>query len=162
MKDLKARHRFREWQANHPDHKLAYLFIDFKPDTVGVWQVGFFKDLLITSFTLDKKLEIAEDQEVYPTNGGLFRLDLDSVKVGSTQAIGIGEARAADHQPFNKVQTLAVLQTVDGTQVWNITLFSRELHLLNVKIDARSGGIVSENISPIFDMAQPMEGNGEA
>lgn len=159
MADLESRKGFNEWQGAHPGHRLAFLFTDHKQGSGPLWQVGFFKDERMTTFTLGEKLSVAEDQEVYQTGSPLAELDLSGVKIGFGQAMSLAERQASQHPPFVAGQVIAILQAIDGKAVWNITMVSEQYTFLNLKLDASSGGIVKEEFAPLFSMAKLVEGN---
>jgi len=155
MRDLEARPRFTQWKLAHPGHQLAYLFVDFKPSQEMVWQVGYFREGMITSFVLTAKLEIAEEQESAMDAEDLQALDLSRVRVGLTRALQHAQESSAAKKPFMAFQTLAILQCIQGVQLWNITLFAKELVLLNLKLDAGNGAVLREEFSSLFDLARP-------
>lgn len=158
LSDLESRKGFKDWKKAHPKHKLAYLFTDYHPGTIPVWQVGFFKAKLMTTFTLDEQLAIDEDQEIYETGSPLLELDLSAVKISFEKAVSLAEKRASEHPPFITGQAIVILQMVDGEAVWNITLVSEQYTFLNVKFDVSSGEVVNEEFAPLFSMAKTIEG----
>ncbi len=158
LDELESREQFTEWKKSHKEHRLAYLFTDFKPGTTPVWQVGYFKGKLMTSFSLGNVLRIDADEEVYETGSPLVELDLPVVKTGFKKALEIAEECSQKHKPFSSGQILAVLQTIDGKVMWNMTLVSEQYTFLNVKIEASSGKVVKEDFAPLFTMAKTIEG----
>ncbi len=159
LADLELRKGFNDWKEAHPEHRLAFLFTDHTQGSAPLWQVGFFKDERMTTFTLGEQLSVAKDEEVYLTGSPLAELDLSCVKVGFRQAMSLAAGQASKHQPFVTDQVLVILQNSDGTVVWNITLVSKQYTFLNVKFDASSGDVVKEEFAPLFSMAKMVEGN---
>ncbi len=158
LSDLESRKEFKGWKKAHPKHKLAHLFTDNKPGSALVWQVGFFKAKLMTTFTLGEQLVVDEDQEIYETGSPLQELDLSAVKVSFKKAISFVEKRASQHSPFLLGQAIVILQMIDSKAVWNITLVSEQYTFLNVRSNASSGEIVKEEFAPLFSMAKTIEG----
>ena len=158
LHDLKSRKEFKGWKKAHPKHKLAHHFSDYKPGSAPVWQVGFFKNKLMTTFTLGEQFAIDEDQEIYETDSPLQELDLSSVKVSFKKALSLAEKRASEHPPFAIGQTIVILQMIDGKAVWNLTLVSEQYTFLNLKLDASSGESIKEDFASLFSMARSIKG----
>lgn len=159
LADLELRKGFNDWKRAHPEHLLAFLFTDHTQGSAPLWQVGFFKDERMTTFTLGEQLSVAKDEEVYQTGSPLAELDLSGVKVGFGQAMALATRHASQHQPFVTGQVLAILQSSDGKVVWNLTLVSEQYTFLNVRFDASSGDVVKKEFAPLFSMAKLVEGN---
>jgi len=91
-------------------------------------------------------------EDVFKESGKLKALDMDKVAVGLHDARTLATAYLEEHYPQHPIQQeILVLQQAEHP-VWNCTLVTKTLNMLNLKIDARSGDILHVGLHNIMDL----------
>ena len=145
---LESSELFKSWQQKHKDSFLSSCFI---VDEQG-WQLAFYspKKNKISTFLKDRLIQ--SDSAIFKLDKERVKqLNIDEVKVDKQQVLDIAEKEFNEKQPGTRaVKNIIVLQHVDKL-MWNITYLTSSLFIFNVKIDAISGSIISnETISTIM------------
>jgi hypothetical protein len=137
-------------------NKAAFIYACFYVSE-GNWQFDFYnpKDNMITTF------EVSDDVKAKPIDKAfkhdqekITELHIDKVKVNFDKAVDLVNKFVAKEYPGDKyfTKTIAILQNLDRKIVWNITLLTSTLKLLNVKLDASSGEVVSHCVETFLGM----------
>lgn len=147
---------FKDWQKKNKDCYLAHFFAEFDKELVpGHWQVGFYdkeKDT-ITTFFIGDEITIAPSAEVFKEGGVVQKLDLNNVKVSAATALQHAHAlQQRKYSPHIPLKGIAILQNLNIGVVWNITFVTQSFAALSIKVDARSGGVVRDNLVSLFDL----------
>lgn len=154
IKRLKSSAEFKAYVKKNPDNYLASCFKMGKDDLELVsWQFDFYsqKSGKITSFRMDKKITMEKDQEVFGKTGHPMRLGLDDVKMDFHEAMSLMQKLVRQNIPTESVNNkIIILQEIEGKTVWNITLFTSAFNVMNVRIDAKSGDILSQKCESIL------------
>ncbi len=147
LKDLKDSEIFKDWIT---ENSTAYICNCFKINEED-WQFCFYsseKDK-ITTFSNKKILE---------SNSDIFRkekvaikkLNIGNVRIDLSQALEIfekiKEEKYSKEEPTKKI---IILQKLNAP-AWNIT-YLISFNILNIKIDAISGRVISESLNSIMD-----------
>lgn len=147
---------FKDWQKKNEGCYLAHFFAEFdqklKPDH---WQIGFYdaKKDMITTFFIDEEITIAPSAEVFKEGGVVQKLDLNTVKVSASAALQ--HAHALQQRKYSahlSLKGIAILQNLNIGIVWNITFVTQSFAALSIKVDARTGGILRDNLVSLFDL----------
>ncbi|MBI2508073.1 hypothetical protein HYV89_03915 [Candidatus Woesearchaeota archaeon] len=108
------------------------------------WQINFYskRTKLITSFTPDsnvkKKVMDGKNQE-FPV------LNKNKIKVDITKAIELSRSR-------QEGSMIIIIQTENSIPVWNITIPTPSLKVINSKISAESGEILEKSEKNIVEL----------
>lgn len=148
---VEASEAFRQFKRAHKEQYLVHLFCHAKEEAKV--EIGYYgaEDDTITTFTTDP-VERKPPEEVFKREGTLEELDLGEVEVGLSRAREIAEAYRREHYPAHPVtQEICILQRL-GIQVWNLTLVTSTLNMLNIRIAAHSGEIISAEMRNILDL----------
>ncbi|MDO8628778.1 MAG: hypothetical protein Q7R56_03415 [Nanoarchaeota archaeon] len=150
VEKLRADAKFQEWQVAN---KKSFLYIVFAiradPQT---WEIGFCnpKDNTAKTFIVgDTVDDVAEESKIFkPADEKVDELRLDKVTINVDRALGIVEAvRVTDYPQEQANKTIIILQQLKKP-LWNVTLLTSSLNVLNVKIDARSGDVLEKSLVP--------------
>jgi len=142
---------FKEWIKENADYYLVHLFFmtDMPP------QIGYFSkktDMIIT-FDVNKKIKMNEPSAVFKEKQSIDSLDLDKVSLDRTDAMKRFTKLRDEKYPAEKLKKeIMVLQVIDGKPVYNITYFTETFKTLNVKLDASSGEILSDDLASLISM----------
>ncbi len=146
---------FREENANV---YLAHAFSMHGKDEPCGCQIGYYapgKDKLIVFDTAPVK-RLPED-DAFNKDGTIKRLDLQKVKLSCEEAEE--KALAFQRQEFpneNVTKVIMILQNLDA-QLYNFTLVTDHFNILNVRVDAGSGEVLSHDIKSILSLRKSDE-----
>lgn len=147
---------FTIFKKEHPSSYVAHLFAMKK---VGSFeeQVGYFdpETQKITTFSVEPVRLIGSD-EALSKNGDVKELPLGDIQVSLDQARAIG-AQVVEQEYAGQTitQEICVLQYLDSV-VWNITLVTSSFNMVNVRINASSGDVLSHKQSSLMSLGKPM------
>ncbi len=148
-------------------------------DSGNEWLVSYYDedDDTFTTFSTSGSQRAAREQ-AFKKGRSLPRLDAESVQVGISKCAELAEAvRATSYkgeetsriivilQPLARGEILAGNEAGDGNSakalpkgsirpVWNITYITTSFNVINVKIDAESGKVLSHHLSGVMDFMQ--------
>jgi len=133
------------WEAQNKDFYLAHIMkvVNEKP----AWQVGFYnKDIdRIITFDVDEAITIQPSDEVFKEGKIIMPLLLKEVKLGFSEALAVAEElRSGKYSAEMPTKTICLLQNISEGLVWNISFVTQAFTIINVKVDAGSGAVISE------------------
>ncbi|HLD97176.1 MAG TPA: hypothetical protein VI934_02430 [Candidatus Nanoarchaeia archaeon] len=143
------------------------------------WLVSYYDeaDDTFTTFSTSGSQRAAKEQ-AFKKGKSLPRLDAETVQVGILKCVELAEAvRTTSYkgeetsriiiilQPLARSEILAGNEVSDGSSaralpkgsirpVWNITYITASFNVINVKIDAESGKVLSHHLSGVMDFMQ--------
>lgn len=133
--------------------KKLYLCSCFAID--DDWQYDFYdkKKKKITSFKIKDKVELLESEsKVFQKEKvDIEKLNLDKVKVDLSEAllkIDKIKKKKAGSENINK--KIIILQHIK-VPLWNISYLTTSFNILNVKVNANNGEIVSEKFESLLN-----------
>jgi len=138
---LKKSKEFLNWKNKNKNSYLSSCFTILE-ESKNDWQFDFYLPSLdkITSFTVNDKIKIQEEEAIFSKEKTkINKLNLDEVKISFDQVLEIINKKYK--KKFTK--KIIILQNLDKL-VWNISLLDNELNIINIRIDAVNGKIVSE------------------
>src|SRR3989344_1888470 len=145
---------FKDWHKKHADSFLAHGFMMLDEANKDIWQIGFYnpKTSKMTTFMVGKTIEHTVEQEVLESGAPIQNLSVEDVKVSPEKALSI--AKELLKKEFAKelpIKEFFIIQRIEGKTVFNITYFTQSFKTVNIKIDAKSGEIISKNIQALMD-----------
>jgi len=154
LKKLKSSVEFREYHKSYPDCYLASCFKmgDSKINDVS-WQFDFYslRSRKMTSFQIGETIKVQKDQDVFSQGKPPKELELNKVKIDFDKAISLVNKVKKKRIPDESInKEIIILQAIDGKAVWNITLLTSAFNVMNIRINANSGEIISENNESIL------------
>lgn len=117
------------------------------------WQIDFYcpDRKVMTTFILDKQVEMKETDQIATSKEGVTELNLDKVDIEFRDVLekidGILKEKYPEHKA-NKI--IAILQNIEGQEVWNVTYLTNQFHVLNVRINAETGELLKEMLKPVI------------
>lgn len=154
LKELKDLKDFKNFKKENSNAYLASCIVIIDGKNIGDWQVDYYQPVKhkMTTFTLKDKIELKGEDNIFQKEKvEIKELKLSEVKTGLDKMLKIVEDLRKKKYPgdfSNKV--IAVLQNQDGKVIWNVTNLTSTLKVWNVKIDAKSGKIISEKMENVF------------
>ena len=124
----------------------AFLFACFLAN--GEWQFDFYLNGKVIVFKNEKP--VMKDEILNPSEE-TKELDLNKVKIKVEKAIEIAREELRLHKDETD-KRIVLLQNIKNKATWNITLLTKQMNMLNVKVDAETGKINGESFQSIFKM----------
>jgi len=145
---------FKDWNKGHKESFLAHGFMMLDEENKDIWQIGFYnpESSKMTTFIVGKTIEHTAEQEVLESGAPIEKLPVEEVKVLPEKALAL--AKDLLKKEFAKeipIKEFFIIQHIDKQTMFNITYFTQSFKTVNIKIDARSGEVVSKNIQALMD-----------
>ena len=161
LKSIEKSKAFREWKMANPDFYLAHAFtmLDEKEKKYR-WELGFYnpKTDMLAVVETDPKVLVRPEEEVFKKEGKVSPLDMKKISVSVAKAMQVCDGLLRDKYSAHVVtKRIILLQNIDR-QLYNVTLVTLSFHLLNVKIDAESGKVISHNLQSIMGLGEWQKG----
>ncbi|MFH1331749.1 MAG: hypothetical protein ABIH63_00500 [archaeon] len=136
-------------------HKGAFLYACFYVSD-GNWQYDFYnpKDNFITTFEVSDVIKVTPVDRAFDTASKISGLDLKRIKVDYDKALDVVQKFIAKQYPGDKffTKTITILQNLQDKVIWNMTFLTSTLKLINVKLDASSGKVLSHTEESFLSM----------
>jgi len=143
----------REYQKivkEEPDIYLASAFTMKK----GEWQLDFYskKKKTLTSFRKENsRLKVAEDKLFQQKETAPEPLELEEARISLTEALEKTRNELKKSSAGEEQKHIIILQKKDNKIIWNITVLTTSFKVLNIKIDAATGNILSESVESLLN-----------
>lgn len=150
---------YKTWRKGHPKAFLVHAFCLRKDGLQSEWQLGYYvftKDTMFTFFIQDP-IKVSPESEVFKhPEAKVLRLDPYLVEAQLDQVLEkCGKLIESEYKGQIPDQTIVILQHLEGLgQVWNITFVTKQLHTLNIKVDAKSAEVKEHKLTNIFSFVQ--------
>jgi len=134
---------YGSWKKEHPKSVLSYGFLTIENEAVSPWQIGFFdtESEKITPFTLTSEVKKEETDEVFRRPGSaVYSLPEENVQISLKEVqVKVLKILKEDFGNEPLFKTILIVQfTEECGTMWNVTLFTRSFHTINIKINAQS------------------------
>ena len=155
LKRLQESQNFQKWHQKHKSTYFSYAFKIPQEMQQNEWQLGFYdsKSDKITTFIIkENSVDIRDEDDVFKEEESkVHEIDMGSIKLEFEDALAKAiEFQSKNHPKDRSIKTIAILQHISGSNVWNITFITEAFNTLNIRIDANSGKIIHHSLSSIF------------
>lgn len=154
---LEGSSEFSIWRKANKEAYLAHAFTMREAGGLEGWQLGYFNrsSQRVTIFEMEKEIIVQPESEVFKREETEVKaLELARVKIGAEEAIEIaGRLCKEDYPQIISSKQIVILQNIELGQLWNITFVSRTMDVLNIKVDAENGNVLSHNLSRLFEFS---------
>ncbi len=132
---------------------LCSLFSIMENDK-GEWQVDYYnhKEDKMVSFVVNDKVSREESKIFKEKESKVDRLEIDKVKIDLKEAFKIANKLHKDKYNSETVNKKIVILQVVKKPIWNLTYLTAAFNIINFKIDAVSGEIISDNKSSALSL----------
>ncbi|MBN2459454.1 hypothetical protein JXB28_04165 [Candidatus Woesearchaeota archaeon] len=163
IKKVESSKAYKQFIKANPEYYLVHCFSMFQHgDKEHKWELGFYSektDKLVVFETMPKVV-MRKAEEALKRDGSIKKLDMGKVKVSLTRALEIVSELLAKEYPNRSItKNIIVLQNLER-QMYNITLVTISFDIINIKIDADSGDIISHNLQSIMNLGKWEKGGG--
>ncbi|MBN1792290.1 hypothetical protein JW826_01250 [Candidatus Woesearchaeota archaeon] len=163
IKKTEESQAYKEWKKKNPDYYLAHAFtmLDEKEKRYR-WELGYYsptKDKL-TVIETEPEIRAKAEEDVFKKDGTVQALDMKKVKISVTRAMEICDELLKEKYKNQMVSKRIILLQKATAQMYNITLVTHTFSILNIRIDAGSGEVISHNLQSIMNLGSWERGGG--
>lgn len=152
--ELKQNRPFISWKEAHPQCVLSHFFssLDSQYQAKSTWEIAFYdpKKEKIVVFVHNQAGEITlqKEEDIFKRESDVVEeLELKSVTIPFEKARTIFTGKVKELFPKMVLgDGFIVLQTILGKTLWNFTFITKTLQFINIKINAASGEVDSQQI----------------
>jgi len=154
VEELEHSEKFKEFKKENPEAYLASCVIILTGNNLSEWQVDYYlpKKHKLATFIIREQADLKGEDEIFQKEKTEIKdLRLKDVKVDLDKAMKILEKlRKKKYSGEFTNKTIVILQVLEGKIVWNMTLITSTLKVINVKINAKTGRIISEKLENLL------------
>ena len=143
---------FKGFSKEHPKRYFAHAFSMERPEDPFRWQFGYYVPDIRKLFVFK-----AEPVEALPADDAygetpIKRLDIKEIRVDTEQAKKLALDFKEQKFPAEQVtKVILIVQNLDRP-LYNFTLVTSTFNILNLRIDAKSGEVLSSEMHPIMSL----------
>jgi len=140
---------YKEFILKEPHYYLVHVFTTVDSESVenGLWQIGYYSkdtDKIVVFENQNDIIFIHPPTEALKKEEYIQKLEFEKLNISREEAVKICNNTIKEHYPkeiFSKA--ICLLQNLpEFGNVWNITIVTLALGVINVKIDASNGKVV--------------------
>lgn len=150
VKGLEISKEFKSFKKDNSDAYLASCVVTVKGKTSNEWQINYYlpEKNKMTTFVMKKPLEIIKEQDIFQKEKKEVKeLEFKDIKINMKKALELLESfRKKKYQTEFPGEVIVVLQVLEEGVVWNLTMLTATLKILNVKMSAVDGEVLSDTI----------------
>lgn len=154
--NLIATEMYKEFIEHNPDYKLSHFFFVNESNNLVDEQVGFYSEKTdkVVSFDLLRH-SASEPENAAKTSGTIPSFSVKDVEVDVDEALKIcQELVDKEYSQHTSTKTICILQTLDNILLWNITVITNTLHMINIKINAKTKEVITHSAKSIMSLAK--------
>lgn len=144
---------FKEFKNKSPNAYLCAGFLVIETLSKTPWQIDFYcpDRNVMTTFTMNDDVSMKETDNISKTSDTIPELNLDKVDYDFEDVLKTMDELLKEKYAGHKAdKIITILQNMQGSEVWNVTYLTNQFHVLNVKVNAEDGNLISEKMSPIM------------
>jgi hypothetical protein len=149
---IESSEAFKGFSKEHPKRYFAHAFSMERPEDPFRWQLGYYVPDIKKLFVFK-----AEPVEALPADDAygevaITRLELKDIKVEPDDAKKVALGLKEQRFPAEQVtKVILILQNLDRP-LYNFTLVTSTFNILNLRIDAMSGEVLSSEMRSIMSL----------
>ncbi|MBI4158927.1 hypothetical protein HY500_01565 [Candidatus Woesearchaeota archaeon] len=148
FKKLENSQIFKDWKKENKNYFLCSCFsiIDGKEE---FWQFDYYnkKSHKITSFKVDSFIEVSPDDDVFSDEKNLIKeIELKDLKIEIPELL---DKLSRKYKEEGIMKKIVILQNSDEL-IWNISLLSSTMNLINARVSASTGKILEEKSESVL------------
>ncbi len=154
--NLIATEMYKEFLEHNPDYELSHFFLVSESGNLVDEQIGFYskESDKVVSFDLLRH-SVSEPEGAAKTSGVIPSFKVEDVKVDIDEALKItNKLIDKEYSQHMTTKAICILQTLDKVLLWNLTLVTNTLHMINVRINAKTKEVIKHNAQPLMSLAK--------
>ncbi|MFC1769266.1 hypothetical protein ACFLZX_05900 [Nanoarchaeota archaeon] len=154
---LKGNVLFNKWKESHKNTIFSYAFNMIEGEKLGKWQFGFYEksSKKVTTFVVDGEVveKVNEDEVFKEPDKEVVETNVDVVKMPILEMFDrIVEFTSKQYPNEVVVKIILILQNVEEFgNIWNITMVTKSMNTVNLKVDPVGGEIKSHKSLSLFE-----------
>ena len=115
------------------------------------WQFDFYnkEKKRITSYLVEDEVKLVEQEaEVFESENEIKEINLDELDISFEEAVKVAKDIVQDRHEGGE-DIIVVLQNID-TLIWNITIVTSSFNMVNIRINAKNGKVISDNATSLL------------
>lgn len=157
IKKVEESKELKKFLKDHPDYYLAHAFtmLDEKEKRYD-WELGYYSpsEDKLAVFETEPKINLKALDDAFKKDGSIAKLQMKDVEISVASAMEkCDELMKSKYSSQTITKRIIILQNLDG-QVYNVTLVCMSFSLINIRIDAKTGIVVKDNIQSIMGLGQ--------
>jgi uncharacterized membrane protein YkoI len=159
IKKVESSKAFKSFFKAHPHYFLAHCFamlVEGEKEKDIKWELGYYSEKTdkIVVFETMPKVNMRPEEDAFKKDGTIKKLDIKKVKISLTKALKICDELTNKKYPNRSItKKIIILQNLEK-EIYNITLVTLSFDILNIRIDATSGEVLSDNIQSIMGLGR--------
>jgi len=149
---------FKEWKKQHADSYIVHFFSMNDQTQIGYYEK---KSDAITTFVVGNEITKTVDTEIFREHKIIPPLNMKEVHISLQKAKEIVQ-KLMKKYPDPVTKEIIVLQTIETEPVYNMTCITATFKMLNVKINAKNGEILKEEMQSLMQWCNYESGNSQA
>jgi hypothetical protein len=147
---------FQNWK--NENNYLVHIFKMLDEANKDEFQVGYFnkENKMVTTFVYNKiNGEITQNPEsetFRKEEKDIEQLNLSNVKLDFAVIMHkIENLRSKKYSQHPVDKSFYILQMLNNKTIWNFTIITKTLSIINIKINAEDGSVIDDNLTSVFD-----------
>ncbi|MFW6449984.1 MAG: hypothetical protein ACOCZ6_02935 [Nanoarchaeota archaeon] len=144
---------YTDWINTNPDYYLVHVF-SMTGENI---QVGFYnktEDKVVT-FVIGDEITMSGPEESFKESGIIQPLETERVSVDIEEAFELAKKlQESEYQKEIIDKKMIILQNLEEQPVYNITLITKALNFINIKLSAVDGSVITHRRNSILDLKQ--------
>lgn len=156
LSKIESSNEFKEFKEEHKDFYLTHFFTMLTENGQSPWQAGYYskKADKIVVFELGDEVIRHEEEDVFKKKKFVKQLKIESL-ISFENALKKADDYKQENYPKEiEKQRIVILQNIEEGIVWNITIISMQLNMLNLKIRASDGHILKHSFDSILRLGK--------
>jgi len=159
VKKVESSKAFKSFKKEHQDYFLAHCFamlVEGEKEKDIKWELGYYSEKAdkIVVFEIMPKVNMRPEEDAFKKEGTIKKLDIKKVKINLAKALKICDELTNKKYPNRSItKKIIILQNLEK-EMYNITLVTLSFDILNVRVDASTGKILSDNIQSIMGLGR--------
>ena len=156
IEELQTVKEFKDFKKKNPKSYLVSCMVIIDGDKIGDWQIDYYQPDThkMATFILKDEIELKGEDGIFQKEKAVLKeLKLEEVKIGLDKMLKLVEDIRKEKYPGefpNKI--ISVLQTINDKVVWNLTHLTSTLKIWNIRLDAKNGELIEDNIENVFSL----------
>ncbi len=158
IKKLEDNEEFKTWHKESYASSIVHVFKMFDEANKDEFQLGYFNsDETITTWIVGKDdIKMVPKEEVFKKpDSKIKKLDMELIGIDFSQArekaVNLQEEKYPNEKPMKEI---AILQNLEVGQVFNFTFVTQSFKTLNIKIDSKTGEVMSDELMNLMDLGK--------
>jgi hypothetical protein len=159
IKKVESSKDFKQFIKSHPDYFLAHCFamlVEGEKEKDIKWELGYYSEKTdkVVVFETVPEINMRPEEDAFKKDGTIKKLDIKKVKIDISKALKICSELTDKKYPNRSItKKIIILQNLEK-EIFNITLVTLSFDILNIRLDAATGEILSDNIQSIMGLGR--------